>query len=74
MFLQLTLALYSSRVHQAAFRAMKGRKLYQKMLLRRFIRDQDERRLGAKRRKCVRMIEGAWMVRVLCMAADELVP
>ena len=53
---------------------MKGRKLYQKMLLRRFIRDQDERRLGAKRRKCVRMIEGAWMVRVLRMAADELVP
>ena len=48
---------------QATFRAMKGRRRYQRALDRRFLIDQEERRLGAKKRKCVRMIEGAWMVR-----------
>ena len=56
---------FAALVIQRNYRGLKGRRRYHKLLTRRFIKEQEERRWGAKRRRAARIIQGAWRVSVV---------
>jgi IQ calmodulin-binding motif len=63
---------YAATVIQSSYRALKGRRRYAKMLLRKFLKDQEERRLGVKKRRAARMMQGTWKTYLARVEAERI--